>query len=105
MLVSKVCKILVDENIFTRSEFPSLNRIELTTKCFYLDIPIYLKSRPYACLSRRACFYQSTHPLIYLYHLPWLLLVMYFLCVCLCFVCLCVANDYFRPWPAIIGCF
>jgi len=30
MLILKVCKILVDENIFSRSEFASLIRIELT---------------------------------------------------------------------------
>jgi len=31
---------------------------------FYLDIPIYLKIRPYACLSGRVGFCQSIHPLM-----------------------------------------
>jgi len=90
MLISKDCKILVDENIFFRSEFTSLNCIELT-KILLFGHPD-LSKNPSVSLFKHTCFFIKSITLLYLYHLHGFSLY-YFVCVCApsYFVCLCVA--------------
>jgi len=55
MLIKNVSKILVEENIFSHSEFTTLYRSEL--------IKILLFGHPELSKNpSRVCFYQSTHP-------------------------------------------
>jgi len=69
MLISKVCKILVDENVFSRSEFTSLNCAELT-KILLFGHPDLSKNTS-LCLFNQTCLFFIKAPtlLIYLYHL------------------------------------
>jgi len=60
MLISNVCKILVNENMFSHSEFTSLNHIELT-KILLFGHPDLSKT-PSLCLLKQTCLFLSNHP-------------------------------------------
>jgi len=71
---------------------------------FSLDILSCLKIRPYACLNKRVCSYPKIHP-FNITSPSRFLFVLFYLWICASFffyVNLCVANDLFRLWPAII---
>jgi len=65
MLISNVCKMVVDENVFSRSEFTSLNCSEVT-KILLFGYPD-LSKNPSLCLCEQTCLFLAKQPpLIYL---------------------------------------
>jgi len=61
MLITTVSKILVEENIFSVSEFITLNRTELI-KILLFGHP-ERSEKPSLCLFKQTCVFLSKHPL------------------------------------------
>jgi len=103
ILVDKENMYLVDENMFSYSEFTSLNCTKFT-KILLFGHPD-LSKNPWLCLFKQTClFLSSTILSIYLHFNRAMASLGNVLCACLPILYPFVANDYFKPWPTIIGC-
>jgi len=60
MLITNVCKILVEQNIFPHTEFSTLNRTELIKILLFRRLE--LSKNPSLCLFKQTCLFLSKHP-------------------------------------------